>query len=96
MSVKFEKETVRTAQVPGVRGAKEDTMHKIGEAVTGGKSQTGYLAVCALAGQRIYRHGVNGLLGISKATSIQSSTNEDAHLWYSRRPTRGLGIVACP
>ncbi|ERF71943.1 hypothetical protein EPUS_06502 [Endocarpon pusillum Z07020] len=44
MSVKFEKETVRTAAVPGLRAGTEDTIHKIGEAVTGGKSQTGYLA----------------------------------------------------
>lgn len=45
MSVKFEKETVRTAPVPGLNAGKEDTMHKIAEMVTGGKSQTGYLAV---------------------------------------------------
>ena len=45
MSVKFEKETVRTAAVPGPRAGKEDTIHKIGESITGGKSQTGYLAV---------------------------------------------------
>lgn len=44
MSVKFEKETVRTAPVPGLNAGKEDTMHKIAEMVTGGKSQTGYLA----------------------------------------------------
>jgi hypothetical protein len=52
MSVKIEKETVRTAPVPGIRGAKEDTMHKIAEAVTGGKGQTGYLAVCTLSIER--------------------------------------------
>ena len=44
MSVKFEKETVRNAPVPGNR--KEDVAHKLGEALTGGKSQNGYLAVC--------------------------------------------------
>jgi hypothetical protein len=49
MSVKFEKETIRTAPALGVKAGKEDTMHKIGEAVTGGKSQTGYLAVQALS-----------------------------------------------
>jgi len=43
MSVKFEKETVRaTAPLVGQDG---DTVHKIGEALTGGNSQTGYLAV---------------------------------------------------
>lgn len=60
MSVKFEKETIRTNNVSGglksavkeglkdkigLHGGKEDTMHKIGEAVTGGHGQTGYLAV---------------------------------------------------
>jgi hypothetical protein len=55
MSVKIEKETVRTAPIPGIGGAKEDTMHKIAEAVTGGKSQTGYLAVCALLTERKIR-----------------------------------------
>lgn len=49
MSVKFEKETVRTAPVPGAPAGKEDTMHKIGEAITGGKGQTGYLAVRAMS-----------------------------------------------
>jgi hypothetical protein len=52
MSVKFEKETVRTAPVPGPKAGKEDTMHKIGEAVTGGKSQTGYLAVRSRSARR--------------------------------------------
>ena len=32
------------APIPGPRAGKEDTLHKIGEAVTGGKAQTGYLA----------------------------------------------------
>lgn len=43
MSVRFEKETVRNAPVPGQR--QEDVAHKIGERLTGGKSNTGYLAV---------------------------------------------------
>lgn len=61
MSVKFEKETVRTAPspAPGPRAGKEDTMHKIGEAVTGGKSQTGYLAVWAPLLHEIQDHNVN-------------------------------------
>lgn len=45
MSVKFEKETIRNAPLPVNRN--EDVAHKIGERLTGGKSQTGYLAVCA-------------------------------------------------
>jgi len=45
MSVKFEKETVRTTApfVPG--GRDETTARKIGEALTGGNQQAGYLAV---------------------------------------------------
>ncbi|MCJ1413381.1 hypothetical protein MMC19_007486 [Ptychographa xylographoides] len=42
MSVKFEKETVRDAPIPG--GSKSDIAHKLGERLTGGKGQTGYLA----------------------------------------------------
>lgn len=46
MSVKFQQETVRTQGniLPG--GRDESTAHKIGEALTGGHQQTGYLAVC--------------------------------------------------
>jgi hypothetical protein len=51
MSVKFEKETVRTAPIPGAKAGTEDTIHKIGEAVTGGKGQNGYLAVWVLSVQ---------------------------------------------
>ena len=43
MSVKFEKETIRDAPIPGAR--ETDIAHKLGEKLTGGKSQTGYLAV---------------------------------------------------
>ncbi|KAL9105772.1 MAG: hypothetical protein Q9227_009120 [Pyrenula ochraceoflavens] len=42
MSVKFEKETIRGAPLPVDRN--EDVAHRIGERLTGGKSQTGYLA----------------------------------------------------
>ena len=63
MSVKFKKESMRTASEASSRAGKagkeetlhrigeaigsgkEETLQKIGEAVTGGKSQTGYLAV---------------------------------------------------
>lgn len=38
---------------------KEDTMHKIGEAVTGGQSQSGYLAVGAQLKIKTYRHEAN-------------------------------------
>ena len=45
MSVKFEKETVREAPVPG--GRKHEFAHEIGERLTGGESEKGYLAVRA-------------------------------------------------
>lgn len=45
MSVKFEKETVRDTPIPG--GRKHEVAHEIGERLTGGESQTGYLAVGA-------------------------------------------------
>ncbi|KAJ4546556.1 hypothetical protein HRR78_005557 [Exophiala dermatitidis] len=55
MSVKFEKEQVRATApfVPG--GRDETTAHKIGEALTGGKQQTGYLAVRVPAMLRYYQ-----------------------------------------
>ena len=43
-SVKFEKETIQQVPIPGDRH--EGIAHKIGEKLTGGKQQTGYLAVC--------------------------------------------------
>ncbi|KAG7004495.1 hypothetical protein G7Y79_00025g057810 [Physcia stellaris] len=42
MSVKFEKETIREAPIAG--GRKVDFAHEVGEKLTGGESQTGYLA----------------------------------------------------
>lgn len=44
MSVKFEKESIKEAPVPG-GGVKQTFAHEIGERLTGGESQTGYLAV---------------------------------------------------
>ena len=43
MSVKFEKETIRDAPIPG--GRKHEVAHEIGERLTGGESAQGYLAV---------------------------------------------------
>ncbi|MCJ1274970.1 hypothetical protein MMC21_002769 [Puttea exsequens] len=42
MSVKFEKETVKDAPLPG--GRKHEVAHEIGERLTGGESAQGYLA----------------------------------------------------
>lgn len=44
MSVKFQQETVRTTS--GIRPAAKELAHEVGERLTGGKTQTGYLAVC--------------------------------------------------
>ena len=44
MSVKFEKETIRDAPVPG--GRRHDIVHEVGERLTGGDTTKGYLAVC--------------------------------------------------
>lgn len=43
MSVKFHEETVRAVANAG--GKPEDLAHRVGEQLTGGKTQTGYLAV---------------------------------------------------
>ena len=54
MSVKFEKETIRDAPIPGgfpgglrdsLRGRPHDIAHAVGEKITGGETATGYLAV---------------------------------------------------
>lgn len=44
MSVKFEKETIKEASIPG-GGRKQSFAHEIGEHLTGGETQKGYLAV---------------------------------------------------
>ena len=43
MSVKFEKETIRNAPIPGDKH--QDLAHRVGERLTGGNTKTGYLAV---------------------------------------------------
>ncbi len=62
MSVKFEKETIRETTLPG--GRRHDLAHEIGEKFTGGKSQTGYLAV------RIYTHSPN----VRRARNVRKTT----------------------
>ena len=44
-SVKFERETIRNAPIPG--DTKHEIVHAIGERLTGGETKTGYLAVRA-------------------------------------------------
>ena len=82
MSVKFEKETIREAPIAG--GRKVDFAHEVGEKLTGGESQTGYLAVRC---NRTHcdQWNTDGVysVGIPQATSIQSSAYENAHLWLT-------------
>jgi hypothetical protein len=46
MSVRFEKEQVQTTAAAVGVGRDESTVRRIGERLTGGKQQSGYLAVC--------------------------------------------------
>ena len=82
MSVKFEKETVRNAPIPG--GKETDVAHKLGEKLTGGKSQTGYLAVSVVRGsvaQPILTATFS--LGISQTATNESTSHQDAHFGLS-------------
>ena len=46
MSVKFEKETVKTTAVTNAMGkGKDDLLHEVGQALTKGGGPNGYLAV---------------------------------------------------
>jgi hypothetical protein len=89
MSVKFEKETIKTAQVPG--GKHEDTVHKIGEALTGGKTAQGYLAV--------WRKRCDGTRtwlidpGIPQAVAGEPNAHKDAHLWVFGGSSGTFGLV---
>jgi hypothetical protein len=51
MSVKFQEETIRAVANAG--GKPEDLAHRVGERLTGGKTQAGYLAVCRSAHPRL-------------------------------------------
>ena len=48
MSVKFEKETIKTTgpTAAGVAKGKDDLAHEVGQALTKGGGANGYLAVC--------------------------------------------------
>jgi hypothetical protein len=52
MSVKFQQETIRTTGVKPEDLTPKDLAHKVGERLTGGDTQTGYLAVCRVASLR--------------------------------------------
>ena len=68
MSVKFEKETIRDAPIPG--GRRQDIAHQVGEKLTGGQSQMGYLAVSASRGDCEHIPDINVMdIGIPTATT---------------------------
>ena len=94
MSVKFEKETVRNTPIPGAK--ETDIAHKIGEKLTGGKSQTGYLAVSVMRGsvaQPILT--ATFPLGISQTATNESSSHQNAHFGLSCSLTGSSCIVDC-
>lgn len=94
MSVKFEKETVKTtagavADAAGMKG-KDDLMHEVGKALTKGGGPNGYLAV-SLAQLKCTRIVVltEDALGVSEAAPEQPAAHQDAHI---RHPLRSAGV----
>jgi hypothetical protein len=90
MSVKFEKETIREAPLPG--GRSTDLAHEIGERLTGGKSQTGYLAAYLNQLQKsplrtkMLTAGTLSALQEVLASWIAKDTSKDGHYFNSRVP----------
>lgn len=102
MSVKFEKETIRgTAPLAGqngLLGRDGSTVHKIGEALTGGESQTGYLAVSRASNMRQREEEAAWLikitLGIPETTAVEPSSHENAYVWRTLCTARDPRIMA--
>ena len=81
MSVKFEKETIRgKAPLAGNGG---DTAHKIGEALTGGKSQTGYLAV-----SRVIKEMPAGLGAVAHTRYRRHISSNYSQIHFARKCSR--------
>ena len=93
MSVKFQQETIRTS---GAKPA-EDLAHRVGERLTGGKTQTGYLAVGYANGNK---SGLNLLLtsvaGLSEAAAVEPAAHEDDHFRFPVGCTRTTLIMDRP
>ncbi len=92
MSVKFEKETIRDTPIPG--GRKHELAHEIGERLTGGESQAGYLTVSG--GFPVIAKSYADRLGMSDVPQTapdQPSPYKDAHIWILGSCTRGFGIL---
>lgn len=94
MSVKFEKEQVRVTE--GIVGRDGSTAHKIGEALTGGKQQTGYLAVYLIKIPSMKHPRLTSTAGLPTAAPIQPSPNQDAYLRLPRCPPRSPSILPRP
>ena len=93
MSVKFAKETI---QETSVGGGRHGIAHDIGEKLTGGESQQGYLAVRRIKSalkrtKADWRH----VTGLPQATSDQPASYEDADLWDIVRFTRTHRVLDC-
>jgi len=100
MSVKFEKETFHTAAaVADAAGkGKDDFMHGIGQAITGGGGPNGYLTVsCGRVLLTCWeRSRLTGrATGIPQAAAEQPAAHQDADLGHPFRPTRVFGLVDC-
>jgi hypothetical protein len=91
-TVQFQQQTTR-ATVP-VGSGKNDTAHKIGEALTGGKSQSGYLAVQECASLWFVTMGLTGHIGIPRSTAEKPAPHQDAHIWLPRRAPRSHRLMA--
>ena len=94
MSVKFEKETIRDAPVPG--GRKHEIAHEIGERLTGGDTVQGYLAVrepLPRPQKDIRTNGYTMSIGLPPAAPEEPSPHKDAHIWHTFSSTRSDRIL---
>ena len=93
MSVKFEKETVRESPIPG--GRRTDIAHEVGERLTGGKSQTGYLAV-RFSGILLVILAVlkTSPTGLSSTAAVKPAPHQNAHIGLARGFARSSSVVS--
>lgn len=98
--VKFEqRETIRTTNAPpafgrglapGAPNEKHDLMHDVGNALTKGAGPNGYLAVGLLTLQRAMADESEVVSG---EAAEGSTTNKNAHIWFSSWTARVDGIM---
>ncbi|KKA22234.1 Uncharacterized protein T310_3729 [Rasamsonia emersonii CBS 393.64] len=87
MSVKFQQETVRTTS--GIRPAAKELAHEVGERLTGGKTQTGYLASNPLRTKMLTSGVLSGLQELL-ASWIAHDVSKHGHYFSSRVPKMAL------